>query len=72
MIDSYEDGKGNTIPYNTVGRYTLTERNNPKGSYSLQTTFHTPEGKELGTPNVGYGAVSKGDPTVIVGQKVKL
>ncbi|EOO04877.1 hypothetical protein IAW_05884 [Bacillus cereus str. Schrouff] len=72
VIDSYEDGKGNTIPYNTVGRYTLTERNNPKGSYSLQTTFHTPEGKELGTPNVGYSAVSKGDPTVIVGQKVKI
>ncbi|AZJ24371.1 fusion protein (includes pXO2-28-29-30) (plasmid) [Bacillus wiedmannii bv. thuringiensis] len=72
VINSYEDGKGNTIPYNTVGRYTLTERNNPKGSYSLQTTFHTPEGKELGTPNVGYSAVSKGDPTVIVGQKVKI
>ncbi|EJQ86883.1 hypothetical protein IGW_05275 [Bacillus cereus ISP3191] len=72
VIDSYEDGKGNTVPYNTVGRYTLTERNNPKGAYSLQTTFHTPEGKELGTPNVGYGAVSKGDPTVIVGQKVKI
>ncbi|MCU5684771.1 fusion protein (includes pXO2-28-29-30) [Bacillus wiedmannii] len=72
VIDSYEDGKGNTVPYNTVGRYTITERNNPKGSYSLQTTFHTPEGKELGTPNVGYGAVSKGDPTVIVGQKVKI
>ncbi|WP_371410196.1 fusion protein (includes pXO2-28-29-30) [Bacillus wiedmannii] len=72
VIDSYEDGKGNTVPYNTVGRYTITERNNPKGSYSLQTTFHTSEGKELGTPNVGYGAVSKGDPTVIVGQKVKI
>ncbi|MGH0589618.1 fusion protein (includes pXO2-28-29-30) [Bacillus mycoides] len=72
VIDSYEDGKGNTIPYNTVGRYTLTERNNPKGAYSIQTTFHTTDNKELGTPNVGYSVVSKGDPTVIVGQKVKV
>ncbi|PEV42093.1 fusion protein (includes pXO2-28-29-30) [Bacillus thuringiensis] len=72
VIDSYEDGKGNTIPYNTVGKYTLTERNNPKGAYSIQTTFHTTDHKELGTPNVGYSVVSKGDPTVIVGQKVKV
>ncbi|TPV39522.1 fusion protein (includes pXO2-28-29-30) [Bacillus dicomae] len=72
VIDSYEDGKGNTIPYNTVGKYTLTERNNPKGAYSIQTTFHTTDHKELGTPNVGYSVVSKGDPTVIVGQQVKV
>ncbi|WP_430530614.1 fusion protein (includes pXO2-28-29-30) [Bacillus cereus] len=72
VIDSYEDGKGNTVPYNTVAKTTLSERNNPKGAYSIQTTFHSPEGKELGTPNVGYTIVSKGDPTVIVGQNVKI
>ncbi|PFB23541.1 fusion protein (includes pXO2-28-29-30) [Bacillus cereus] len=72
IIDSYEDSQGNVVPYNTTATVTINERNNPKGSYSIQTTFHTPEGKELGTPNVGYSAVSKGDPTVIVGQKVKV
>lgn len=72
VIDSYEDGKGNTLPYNTVAKRTLAERNNPAGSYSIQTTFHSKEGKELGTPHVGYSAVSKGDPTVIVGQSVKM
>ncbi|MGA5680894.1 fusion protein (includes pXO2-28-29-30) [Bacillus bombysepticus] len=72
IIDSYEDSQGNVVPYNTTAAVTINERNNPKGSYSIQTTFHTPEGKELGTPNIGYSAVSKGDPTVIVGQKVKV
>ncbi|PFL41840.1 fusion protein (includes pXO2-28-29-30) [Bacillus cereus] len=72
IIDSYEDSKGNMVPYNTTAAVTINERNDPKGSYSIQTTFHTPEGKELGTPNVGYNVVSKGDPTVIVGQKVKV
>ncbi|WP_375296245.1 fusion protein (includes pXO2-28-29-30) [Bacillus cereus] len=72
VIDSYEDGKGNTVPYNTMAKRTLTERNNPAGSYSIQTTFHSREGKELGTPYIGYSAVSKGDPTVIVGQSVKM
>ncbi|MFK4316934.1 hypothetical protein ABH953_005796 [Bacillus sp. RC236] len=72
VIDSYEDGKGSTLPYNTVAKRTLAERNNPAGSYSIQTTFHSKEGKELGTPHVGYSAVSKGDPTVIVGQSVKM
>lgn len=72
VIDSYEDGKGNTLPYNTVAKRTLAERNNPAGSYSIQTTFYSKEGKELGTPHVGYSAVSKGDPTVIVGQSVKM
>ncbi|MCU5743328.1 fusion protein (includes pXO2-28-29-30) [Bacillus cereus] len=72
IIDSYEDSQGNVVPYNTTATVTINERNNPKGSYSIQTTFHTPEGKELGTPNVGYNVVSKGDPTVIVGQKVKV
>ncbi|MHA4090198.1 fusion protein (includes pXO2-28-29-30) [Bacillus cereus] len=72
IIDSYEDSQGNVVPYNTTATVTINERNNPKGSYSIQTTFHTPEGKELGTPNIGYSAVSKGDPTVIVGQKVKV
>ncbi|TKI00261.1 fusion protein (includes pXO2-28-29-30), partial [Bacillus cereus] len=72
IIDSYEDSQGNMVPYNTTAAVTINERNDPKGSYSIQTTFHTPEGKELGTPNVGYNVVSKGDPTVIVGQKVKV
>ncbi|MDM5040885.1 fusion protein (includes pXO2-28-29-30) [Bacillus sp. OR-18] len=72
IIDSYEDSQGNMVPYNTTASVTINERNDPKGSYSIQTTFHTPEGKELGTPNVGYNVVSKGDPTVIVGQKVKV
>lgn len=72
IIDSYEDSKGNVVPYNTTAAVTITERNNPKGSYSIQTTFHTPEGKELGTPHIGYNVVSKGDPTILVGQKVKV
>ncbi|WP_147808629.1 fusion protein (includes pXO2-28-29-30) [Bacillus sp. SH7-1] len=71
-VDSYEDSKGNVIPYNNIGKTTLIDRNNPAGAYSLQNTFHSKDGKELGTPYVGYSVVSKGDPTVVVGQDVKM
>lgn len=71
-IDSYEDNEGNVIPYSTRGNTTLIERNNPTGSYSIQTSIHSAEGRELGTPNIGYNIVSKGDPTIIRGQDVKI
>ncbi|AWC30992.1 fusion protein (includes pXO2-28-29-30) (plasmid) [Bacillus cytotoxicus] len=71
-VDSYEDSSGNIIPYNNTGKTTLIDRNNPAGSYSLQTTFHSQDGKELGTPYAGYSVVSKGDPTVILGQDVRM
>lgn len=72
IVDSYEDSKGNVISYNTSTSTTITERNTVNGSYSLQNAFFTPDGKELGTPNLGYSTVSKGDATTIVGQDVKM
>ncbi|PGN39117.1 fusion protein (includes pXO2-28-29-30) [Bacillus thuringiensis] len=71
-VDSYEDSNGNVIPYSTKATKTLNERNNPAGNYSIQTSIHSVEGKELGTPNIGYNVVSKGDPTIILGQDVKI
>ncbi|EPY6472529.1 hypothetical protein ACWO4B_003226 [Clostridium sporogenes] len=72
-IDSYEDLKGNIIPLSVNGGITITERNNPKGAYSIQTTFHSyPQGKELGTPDTRWNYVSKGDPSVVIGQDVKI
>ncbi|MDX5746173.1 fusion protein (includes pXO2-28-29-30) [Bacillus cereus group sp. BfR-BA-02570] len=71
-VDSYEDSNGNVIPYSTKATRTLNERNNPAGNYSIQTSIHSAEGKELGTPNIGYNIVSKGDPTIILGQDVKI
>ncbi|MEB9506453.1 fusion protein (includes pXO2-28-29-30) [Bacillus anthracis] len=72
VIDSYEDSNGNVIPYNTVAKTTLTERNTVKGAYAIQNAFFTPEGRELGTPHIGYSTVSKGDATNIIGHDVKM
>ncbi|MGF9938852.1 fusion protein (includes pXO2-28-29-30) [Bacillus anthracis] len=71
-VDSYEDSQGNAIPYNTIAKRSINERNTPSGSYHLNTTFHSVEGKELGTPRIGDSWVSKGDPTIIVGQDVRM
>ncbi|PFB16970.1 fusion protein (includes pXO2-28-29-30) [Bacillus cereus] len=72
IIDSYEDSNGNEIPYTHKAKLTLTQRNTPNGSYTVNNTFFTPEMRELGTPHYGYSVVSKGDPAIVVGQDVKM
>lgn len=69
-IDSYEDKDGKVHSLNTTASMTFSERNNPAGSYSLQNAFFTMDGRELGTPDVGWSWTSKGDATLIKGQDV--
>lgn len=71
-MKSYKDSHGNEIPLDDVAKTSISERNNPAGAYSLQTTFHTKDGKELGTPNLGYNIVSRGDATITRGADIKV
>lgn len=70
VVDSYEDSKGKSHSLNISTSNTIVERNVPSGNYSMQNAFFTINGKELGTPNVGWSWVSKGDATLIKGQDV--
>lgn len=70
-LDSYVDSNGKTINVNNQASYTLSERNNPSGSYSVQTTLFSLSNKELGTPNIGWSTVSKGDASTILGNDVR-
>lgn len=73
VLDSYVDEHGKEVPLSASNQVTLTERNNPAGSYSINTTFHGyPGGKQLGTAHIGDSNVSKGDPSVVLGQDVKV
>jgi hypothetical protein len=68
---SYTDPDGNTTPFNKIGYAGFGERNNPNGSYSVQTTFFGyPSSQQLGTPNIGWSEVSKGDASTLIGQDV--
>lgn len=71
VVDSYVDESGKTISVNKTGRAQVSERNNPEGSYSVQNTFFGhPTTSQLGTPNIGWGVVSKGDASTILGSDV--
>jgi len=71
-IESYVDDNGKEVPINKSGTTTVSERNNPDGSHSVQTTiFSYPNGKQLGTPNIGWGEVSKGDVSTILGEDIQ-
>ncbi|KPG70830.1 hypothetical protein [Enterococcus sp. RIT-PI-f] len=74
VLDSYVDDEGKTIDLGlTSEKIIMLERNNPSGAYSLQTTFFSfPGQKQLGTVNVSYGNVSKGDTSVVLGQNVNI
>lgn len=70
-LDSYVDEDGNTIEYNKRRGRTVSERNLPDGSFSVQTTFKAyPSSAQLGTPNIGWSAVSKGDASTLIGEDV--
>lgn len=70
---SYTDANGKTTPFENqrTGAVSFTERNNPDGSYSIQNTmFGNPGGAQIGTPNIGWGEISKGDASVLTGMNV--
>lgn len=69
----YTDEKGNKTIFNKTAASSFYERNNPSGSFSLNTTlFSYPGGKELGTPNVGDSSVCKGDVSTLIGGDVQI
>lgn len=70
VLDSYVNDVGSTIPVNKTTSWGATERNNPSGSYSVQNTLMSPNNSQLGTPNIGWGTVSKGDASTILGTDV--
>ena len=71
ILDSYTDVDGKEVVVNKSASLSWAERNNPSGSYSVQTTiFSYPSLKELGTPHIGYSLVSKGDVSTILGTDV--
>lgn len=68
---SYEDDDGTVIPFNKKGTFSSSERNTGSGSYDIQTTlFGYPSYAQIGTPNIGWSEVSKGDVSVIRGSDV--
>lgn len=70
-LTGYEDEKGNKFSFNKRVGITFSERNNPDGSYSVQNTFKAyPSNVELGTPNIGWSTVSKGDASTLIGEDV--
>ena len=72
VLDSYIDDSGKEIKINKTATFQASERNNPNGAYSIQTTLHSyPKGQQLGTPNIGWSKVSKGDVSTILGEDVK-
>lgn len=72
VIDSYVDETGKTIVLNKTAKSISSERNNPSGSMHVQNTFFSyPSSKQLGTPNIGDGTVSKGDVSTILKEDVK-
>lgn len=70
-LTGYEDEDGNEFSFDKRVGITFSERNNPDGSYSVQNTFKAyPSNKELGTPNIGWSTVSKGDASTLIGEDV--
>ena len=73
FLESYTSPDGVVTPFNKSSSISFDERNNPNGSYSVQTTFFAyPNGKQLGTPNIGWSEVSKGDASTLIGENVYL
>lgn len=69
----YTDEDGEMVEFDNQRQAStvFTERNNPAGSMSVQTTFHSePGNKQLGTPYIGNSVVSKGDISIINGTDV--
>lgn len=72
-LENYVDKSGAVTPFNKTGSAAFTERNNPNGSYALNTTlFSYPAGVQIGTPNIGDGSVSKGDASTLIGEDVQV
>lgn len=70
-LTGYEDENGNEISFDKRVGTTFSERNNPDGAYSVQNTFKAyPSMAQLGTPNVGWSTVSKGDASTLIGEDV--
>lgn len=70
-LTGYEDEDGNEISFDKTSSRTFSERNNPSGAYSVQNTFKAyPSNRQLGTPNVGWSTVSKGDASTLIGEDV--
>lgn len=70
-LTGYEDEFGQMHAFDKRAGITFSERNNPSGSYSVQNTFKAyPSGVELGTPNIGWTTVSKGDASTLLGEDV--
>lgn len=73
ILESYTDPKGEETVYNKKAAAGFAERNLPGGSYSVQNTFYAnPSGAQIGTPNIGWSAVSKGDASTLIGENVFL
>lgn len=69
ILEKYVAPDGTETTFNKTAAIGFAERNLPGGSYSVQTTFMAhPSGKELGTPNIGWSAVSKGDASTLIGE----
>ena len=73
ILENYVDKSGAVTTFNKSGSAAFTERNNPSGSYSLNTTLYSyPAGVQIGTPNIGDGSVSKGDASTLIGEDVQI
>lgn len=73
ILDKYVAPDGDETVFNKSASMSFDERNNPNGSYSVQNTFFAyPSGRELGTPNIGWSEISKGDASTLVGENVYL
>lgn len=73
VLDKYIAPNGDETLFNKSSSTSFDERNNPNGSYSVQNTFFAyPSGRELGTPNIGWSEISKGDASTLVGENVHL
>ena len=71
ILDKYVAPDGDETVFNKSSSTSFDERNNPNGSYSVQNTFFSyPASRELGTPNIGWSEISKGDASTLVGENV--
>lgn len=73
VLDKYVAPDGSETVFNKSSSTSFDERNNPNGSFSVQNTFFAyPSSRELGTPNIGWSEISKGDASTLVGENVYL
>lgn len=70
-VINYRLDMSGRVAYDALPVRNAGERNNPSGAFSVQNTLkERPSGKELGTPNIGWSTVSKGDASTLIGQDV--